>query len=78
MYVAAAKKSIGEGDTMKKGTKDRAKGSVRELEGKIKTKIGGVTKNRRLQAEGIGDQIAGKLQKKLGEAEQAFEKRRSS
>jgi len=67
-----------EGDPMKQGIKDRAKGSVRELQGKIKTKIGGATKNRRLQAEGMGDQIAGKLQKKLGLAEQAFEKRRSS
>lgn len=63
---------------MKKGIENRAKGTVRELQGKIKTKIGGATKNRRLQAEGIGDQIAGKLQKKLGEAEQVFEKRRSS
>ena len=63
---------------MKQGIKDRAKGSVRELQGKIKMKIGGTTKNRRLQAEGMGDQIAGKLQKKLGEAEQALEKRRSS
>ena len=62
---------------MKQGTKERAKGSVRELQGKIKTKVGGATKNRRLQAEGIGDQIAGKLQKKLGEVEQAFDKRRS-
>jgi uncharacterized protein YjbJ (UPF0337 family) len=62
---------------MNQGTKDRAKGSVRELKGKIKTKIGGVTKNRRLQAEGIGDQVAGKLQKKLGEVEQALDKRRT-
>jgi uncharacterized protein YjbJ (UPF0337 family) len=60
---------------MKRSTKDKAKGKFHELKGKLKTKVGSVTKNRRLQAQGIGEALTGKMQAKLGQEEEAIEQR---
>jgi uncharacterized protein YjbJ (UPF0337 family) len=51
---------------MKQSTKNRAKGNYHELKGKVKQKVGEATNNPRLQAEGIGEKLAGKIQKKIG------------
>jgi uncharacterized protein YjbJ (UPF0337 family) len=63
-------------ETMKRSTKDRAKGSFHELKGKVKEKVGKTTNNPRLQAEGIGEKLAGKIQKKIGQVEEAIENRK--
>lgn len=56
-------------------TKDKAKGKFHELRGKLKAKVGAATKNRRLQVEGIGESIAGKIQEKFGRVEKAIEQK---
>jgi uncharacterized protein YjbJ (UPF0337 family) len=62
---------------MKRSTRDKAKGKFHELKGKLKTKVGSATKNRRLQAQGIGEALTGKMQTKLGQVEEAIEQRAS-
>ncbi len=59
---------------MKQSTKDKTKGSYHQLKGNFKEKIGRATNNRRLQAEGLGEKFAGKLQKAIGQAEKAVKK----
>jgi uncharacterized protein YjbJ (UPF0337 family) len=59
---------------VKQSTKDRAKGSYHELKGNAKQKVGRATNNPRLQAEGLGEKVAGKLQKAIGKVEEAIEK----
>jgi uncharacterized protein YjbJ (UPF0337 family) len=57
---------------MKGSTKNRVRGKVKQIKGKAKETAGRMTRNTRLEAEGLGDQIdgtmqnlGGKLQKKL-------------
>ena len=57
---------------MKQSTKDKAKGKFHEVKGKVKEKIGRVTKNSTLEAEGRGEAIGGKMRKKIGNLEKAL------
>ena len=59
---------------MKPGTKDEIAGKIHEVKGKIKEKVGQLTNHPDLEGEGIGEKIAGKLQKKIGQVEKAVEK----
>jgi len=59
---------------MKQSTWDKAKGRFHEAKGKIKQKVGRATNNPDLEAEGIVEKIGGKVQKKIGEVERAFER----
>ena len=59
---------------IKRSTKNKAQGSFHELKGTIKSKVGKVTNNRRLQVAGVAEKIAGKIQKKIGQAGKAVEK----
>ena len=59
---------------MKQSTKDKTKGKFHEVKGKVKEKIGRATNNRNLEATGIVEKIAGKIQKKIGQVEKAIEK----
>lgn len=59
---------------MKRSTKNRVRGKVRQLKGKAKETAGRARGDARLEAEGVGDQIAGamqnlggKIQKTLGD-----------
>ncbi|HXM39013.1 MAG TPA: CsbD family protein [Gemmatimonadales bacterium] len=59
---------------MKGSTKNRVRGKVRELKGKAKEKAGKLSGNPQLEDEGLDDQIigkvqnvAGRIQKKLGD-----------
>jgi uncharacterized protein YjbJ (UPF0337 family) len=58
---------------MKNSTKDKMQGGAREIKGKLKEATGVVTGNRRLQAQGRGEKIAGKVQKKVGQVEKVLE-----
>jgi uncharacterized protein YjbJ (UPF0337 family) len=58
--------------SMKGSTKNRVRGKIRQAKGKLKQKAGRLAGDTRLEAEGLGDQVAGtiqnlggKLQKKL-------------
>jgi uncharacterized protein YjbJ (UPF0337 family) len=59
---------------MKQSSKDKAKGTYHELKGNVKQNVGQATNNHRLQAEGLGEKFAGKLQKAIGKIEKAGEK----
>jgi uncharacterized protein YjbJ (UPF0337 family) len=54
---------------VKKSTKDKAKGKFHEVKGEVKEKIGRATRNPNLEAEGAGETLGGKLQKKIGQLE---------
>jgi uncharacterized protein YjbJ (UPF0337 family) len=59
---------------MNPGTKDETAGRVHEVKGTIKEKVGELTNDPALEGEGIGEKIAGKVQKKIGQVEKVIEK----
>jgi uncharacterized protein YjbJ (UPF0337 family) len=59
---------------MKNSTKDQAEGTMHEVKGKVKEKVGRATKNPNLVEEGQDENVAGKVQKKVGQVERVFEK----
>jgi uncharacterized protein YjbJ (UPF0337 family) len=59
---------------MKPSTKDKAEGKFHDIKGKVKEKAGQLTNNRGLEAEGIVETAAGKVQGILGQVEIALEK----
>jgi uncharacterized protein YjbJ (UPF0337 family) len=59
---------------MKSSAKDRAKGKFHELKGKAKEIAGKVTDNPKLEAEGTGEKIAGKVQEKIGRVKKVLGK----
>jgi len=59
---------------MKDSTKDKVQGGAHELKGAVKEKVGEATNNPDLEAEGQGEKIGGKVQKKVGDVEKVFEK----
>lgn len=58
---------------MKNSSKDQAKGKFHEVKGKVKEAVGRATNNPRLQDEGTGEKISGKIQKKIGQVEKVLE-----
>lgn len=59
---------------MNPSTNDQLEGKFHEVKGKIKETAGQVTNNPDLESEGKVENLGGKLQKKLGQVEQVFEK----
>lgn len=59
---------------MKPSTKDEIAGKIHEVKGTIKEKVGELTNDSDLEGEGIGEKIAGKVQKKIGQVEKALGK----
>lgn len=59
---------------MKTSTENEIAGKVHEVEGMIKEKVGELTNDPDLEGEGIGEKIAGKVQKKLGQVEKTLGK----
>jgi len=59
---------------MKPSTKDQLKGTLHVMKGKVKEKAGQVTDNPNLEAEGQAEQLAGKVQNKVGQIEKVLEK----
>jgi uncharacterized protein YjbJ (UPF0337 family) len=59
---------------MKSSTRDKAEGTFHEVKGKVKEVAGKVSDNPELEAEGLGEKIAGKVQVKVGQVKKAFEK----
>ncbi len=53
---------------MKSSTKDKAKGKMHQVKGKIKETVGNVVGNKDLEAEGKGENFEGKVQEKVGDA----------
>jgi uncharacterized protein YjbJ (UPF0337 family) len=59
---------------MKPSTRDEIAGKVHEVKGTIKEKVGELTNDSDLEGEGIGEKIAGKVQKKIGQVEKVLGK----
>ena len=57
---------------MKSSTKDKIKGEIDTIKGKVEEGLGKLTGNRDLEAEGKDDQLKGAARKKLGEIKQVF------
>jgi uncharacterized protein YjbJ (UPF0337 family) len=53
---------------------DHVKGKWNEVKGKVKEEVGHVTGNKSQAAEGVADQLKGKVQKGLGDAKDALKK----
>ena len=59
---------------MKSSTKDKVEGAFHELKGKVKEVAGKVSDNPKLEAEGTGEKIAGKVQEKISQVKKVFGK----
>jgi uncharacterized protein YjbJ (UPF0337 family) len=59
---------------MKSSTKDQAEGKLHGLKGKVKEIAGKLTNNPKLEAEGTGEKIAGKVQEKIGQVKKVLGK----
>ena len=59
---------------MKPSTEDQIAGKVHEVKGKIKEKVGQLTNDPDLEAEGIGEKIGGTVQKKIGQVKKVLGK----
>jgi uncharacterized protein YjbJ (UPF0337 family) len=57
---------------MADSTKDKIEGTVHDVKGTVKEKIGQVTKNPNLEDEGTAEKVGGKVQKKVGDVEKVF------
>ena len=59
---------------MKSSTKDKAKGTFHQAKGKAKEIAGKISDNPKLETEGTGENLAGKVQKKIGEVKKVLGK----
>jgi uncharacterized protein YjbJ (UPF0337 family) len=59
---------------MKSSTKNEIAGKMHEVKGNVKRKVGQLTDDTDLQAEGVSEKIAGKIQKKIGQVEKVVGK----
>jgi uncharacterized protein YjbJ (UPF0337 family) len=59
---------------MTPSTKDQVAGKFHEVKGSVKAKAGKAVGNPNVEAEGESENLAGKVQKKLGQVEKVFEK----
>jgi uncharacterized protein YjbJ (UPF0337 family) len=59
---------------MKSSTKDQTQGAFHELKGKAKEIAGKLSDNPKLEGEGTGEKIAGKVQGKIGQVEKVLGK----
>jgi len=58
---------------MKSSTRDQAQGTFHEMKGKLKEAAGKLSDNPKLEGEGLGEKMAGKVQRKIGQVEQVLE-----
>ena len=59
---------------MRPSTQNEIAGKVHEVKGTIKEKVGKLTNDPDLEGEGIGEKVAGKVQKKIGQVQKALGK----
>ena len=59
---------------MKSSTKDQVEGTFHELKGKVKEVAWKLSDNPKLEAEGTGEKIAGKVQDKIGQVKKVLGK----
>jgi len=59
---------------MTDSTEDKIKGKATELKGDVKEGAGKLFNDKKLEAEGKADQVAGKVQEKVGDIKKVFDK----
>ncbi len=59
---------------MKESVRDKVEGTAHEVKGAIKEKVRQTTNNPDLQVEGSDEKTGGKIQNKVGEIEEVFNK----
>jgi len=59
---------------MQPSTEDQIKGAVHEVKGAVKEKAGQILHKPELEAEGQDENLAGKVQQKIGQVKKVFEK----
>ena len=59
---------------MKSSTKDQAEGKFHNVKGTIKEIAGKLSDNPKLEGEGTGEKIAGKIQDKIGQIKKVLGK----
>ena len=59
---------------MKSGSRDKAEGKFHEVRGKAKEIAGRLSDNPKLEGEGTGEKLAGKVLKKIGQVKKIFGK----
>jgi uncharacterized protein YjbJ (UPF0337 family) len=59
---------------MKSSTENEIASKVHEVKGKIKEKVGQLTNDPDLEAEGTGEKIGGKVQEKIGQVKKVLGK----
>jgi uncharacterized protein YjbJ (UPF0337 family) len=59
---------------MTNSTQDQVAGKLHEVKGAVKEKAGELTNDPDLTAKGQAENLAGKIQKKVGQIKQVFEK----
>lgn len=57
-------------DMATEGSKDRLKGSAKQVEGRIRNAVGGLTGNSEEQVKGKAQEIKGKVREAVGKAKQ--------
>jgi len=57
---------------LKSSTKDQAEGMYHQVKGKLKEFTGDLSDNPKLEAEGTGEKIAGKVQEKIGQVKKVL------
>jgi uncharacterized protein YjbJ (UPF0337 family) len=62
-----------EKDLATEGAKDRLKGVGKELEGRVRSTVGGATGDTSEQLKGKGQEIKGKAQQEIGKAKQRLD-----
>jgi len=60
-------------DLNRDGAENRAKGFGKEVEGRVRNTVGGITGDSSEQLKGKAKELEGKAQRKIGEAEQDLE-----
>jgi uncharacterized protein YjbJ (UPF0337 family) len=58
---------------IKESTKDQAAGRAREIKGKIKKQAGRAINRPDIENRGANEEVAGKVQRKVGEVEKVFD-----
>lgn len=57
---------------MKPSRKDEVAGAMHEVKGTVKEKVGKLTNDLDLEAEGKVETVAGRIQKKIGQVKKVF------
>jgi uncharacterized protein YjbJ (UPF0337 family) len=57
---------------MKPSSRDQVAGKIHEVKGAVKEKVGKITHDADLEAEGTVEKVAGKVQKKIGQVKKVL------